>query len=155
MPHERVVRIGWDIGGVLSKYPDELRPIFRLLNLAVGIEVYVVSDMKPHEKAVAFCRDNGFDIAPERVICADYQAYGERCKEYVCDDYHIDVLIDDHMGYLMMPDGDRGFDRPTVRLFVMPNPDLPYYHDSWKTDGSEGHFGRRNPAGSKRPPEGR
>lgn len=152
---DRTIRVGWDIGGVISKYPDVFRPIFKLLNLAAGIEVYVVSDMKPHEKAVAFCRDNGFDIAPERVVCADYQTNGERCKEVVCEEHRIDVLIDDHMGYLMTPDYGRGYDRPTVRLLVMPDPDRPYYHDSWKTDGSEGIFGRRNPAGSKRPPEGR
>ena len=29
-----------------------------------------------------------------------------------------------------------------VRLLVMPDPHADYYHPTWKTDGSEGNFGR-------------
>jgi hypothetical protein len=30
-----------------------------------------------------------------------------------------------------------------VSLLVWPNPEEPYYHDDFETDGSEGDFGRR------------
>ena len=30
-----------------------------------------------------------------------------------------------------------------VRLLVQPDLELPYYDDSWQTDGAEGEFGRR------------
>ncbi len=145
-----MIRLALDIGGVLSRYPDIFRPLVSLmLRPDSGVEVYVISDIKPHTKAVAFCHDNGFLVPPERILCADYAEHGEECKAVVCNDYGIDMLIDDHMGYLC----DLGY--PPVRLFVMPDPKKPYYADDWKTDGSEGDFGRRNPPGSKRPPEDR
>lgn len=136
------MRIAFDIGGVLSKYPNVFRPLVELIlgrggDQAYGIEVFIISDMKPHAKAVAFCHDNGFFVPPERILCADYEHGSEYCKAKVCQDYRIDLLIDDHMGYLAV------LDNPTVRLFVMPDPDRPYYADDWKTDGSEGNFGRR------------
>lgn len=143
------VRVAFDIGGVLSKYPGIWRPIFHVLARAPGIDVYVISDMKPHAKTMAFCHDNGFMVPAEQIRCADYETYGELCKAVLCRELGIDVLIDDHMGYLVTAD------QPLVRLLVMPDPLLPYYHNDWKTDGSEGNFGRRNPPGSKRPTEDR
>ena len=148
------MKLAIDIGGCLSKYPEIFRPLvdlllFRGVDPRCDIQMYIISDMKPHDKAVAFCHDNGFLVPPERIICADYQTHGEWCKAVVCEELGIDVLIDDHMGYVCTPGS------PAVRLLVMPDPARPYYSDEWKTDGSEGDFGRRNPAGSKRPPEGR
>jgi len=149
------VRIAFDIGGVLSKYPGVFRPLidllcFRGIDPRYGIETYILSDMKPHEKAVAFCHDNGFPVPPQRVVCCDYLEHGEGCKAVACERLGIDILVDDHIGYVATAG------KPLVRLLVMPDPSLPYYHDDWKTDGSEGTFGRRrNPAGSKRPPEDR
>lgn len=143
------MRIAFDIGGVLSKYPQFFRPLVAALLDAPGVEVFVVSDMKPHAKAVAFCHDNGFMVSPERIVCADYETYGEYCKTDVCQGLGISVLVDDFAGYVAVPGS------PPVRLLVMPDPFLPYYADDWKTDGSEGSFGRRNPPGSKRPPEDR
>lgn len=152
------MKIAFDIGGVLSKYPDVFRPLLKRLLLPSAaislweselIEVYVISDIKPHAKAVAFCYDNGFDVPLKNIVCADYQAHGENCKAVLCAELEIDILVDDHMGYVCAPDS------PPVRLLVMPDPSRPYYADDWKTDGSEGVFGRRNPPGSKRPPETR
>lgn len=136
------MKIAFDIGGVLSKYPAVFRPLVKLLlgrgsDPAYGVEVFIISDMKPHTKAVAFCYDNGFMVPPERILCADYDQYGEQCKSKICWENDIDILVDDHMGYLTAAGA------PWVRLFVMPDPNLPYYDDSWKTDGSEGNFGRR------------
>ncbi len=144
------MRLALDIGGVLSKFPNVFRPLVRaLLDSSGEVEVYILSDMKPHAKAVAFCHDNGFLVPPERILCADYAAHGEMCKALVCEQHAIDVLVDDHIGYLATGD------MPLVRLLVMPDPCLPYYADDWQTDGSEGDFGRRNPPGSKKPPEDR
>jgi len=145
----QMTRIAFDIGGCLSKYPDIFRPLVQVLLLSSELEVFVISDMKPHQKATTFCHDNGFAVPPQQVICADYETHGERCKAVVCQEHHIDILIDDHAGYLAI------LGTPPVRLLMMPDPDLPYYHESWQTDGSEGDFGRRNPPGSKRPPEDR
>lgn len=47
------------------------------------------------------------------------------------------MLIDDFPGYVATPGS------PPVRLLMMPDPGEPYYHDDWRTDGSEGDFGRR------------
>lgn len=148
------MKIAFDIGGVLSKYPDIFRPLVDLLcnrgnDPRYGIEVYIISDMKPHEKAVAFCHDNGFMVPAERIICANYEIDGEMCKAETCWSLGIDILIDDFPGYVAT------LHCPPVRLLVMPDPTRPYYADQWKTDGSEGEFGRRNPPGSKKPPEDR
>ena len=137
-----MVRIAFDIGGVLSKYPDVWRPIvdllcFRGVDSRYGIETFVISDMKPHAKAVAFCHDNGFMVPPERICCADYAQHGELCKAILCRELGIDVLIDDFPGYVATVGS------PLLRLLVMPDPTIPYYDDSFKTDNSEGDFGRR------------
>ena len=42
-----MTRIGFDIGGILSKYPDILRPIVAALLAAPDVEVHVLSDMHP------------------------------------------------------------------------------------------------------------
>lgn len=144
-----MVRVAFDIGGVLSKYPDVFRLVVSTLVVSSEVEVYILSDMKPHAKAVAFCHDNDFFVPPENIICCDYEQYGETCKAVECERLGIDILVDDFPGYVAT------VGNPLVRLLVMPDPSLPYYADSWKTDGSEGNFGRRNPLGSKRPTEDR
>lgn len=146
-----MIKIGFDLGGILSKYPDIFRPIISALtNTQEDISVCCVSDMHPKEKIEEWLRLNSFPFTKDMVYSADYKTHGELCKSVVCEEQKIDILIDDHMGYLCTQG------KPLVRLFMMPDPTLPYYDDSWKTDGSEGDFGRRrNPPGSKRPPEDR
>ncbi len=143
------MKIAFDIGGVLSKYPDVFRPLVEALlalrPFGAPPEVWVISDMKPHEKAVAFCHDNGFFVPPERVICADYATHGENCKAMLCEQLGIDILVDDFHSYVCT------VGKPPVRLLVMPDPSRDYYAPEWKTDGSEGNFGRRNPPESKGP----
>jgi hypothetical protein len=143
------MRIAFDIGGVLSKYPDVFRPLLSVLH-ETEVKVWVISDMHPVEKVIDWLDRNRMTCYRDRVRSADYQTHGENCKAILCEELGIDILIDDHMGYLAQ------IGSPRVRLLVMPDPSLPYYADSWKTDGSEGDFGRRrNPPGSKRPPEDR
>ncbi len=136
------MKIAFDIGGVLSKYPHVFRPLIHVLRMAeleeiydYTVEVYVITDMKPHAKAVAFCHDNGIDVPADRIFSADYETHGEMCKAVLCKELGIDLIIDDFPGYVAA--GNH------VRLLVMPHPTEPYYHDEWKTDGSEGAFGRR------------
>ena len=141
-----MIKIAFDIGGVLSKYPKEFKQIIKCLhmgnldNLRFSteelVEIHIISDIKPKEKATKFVHDNGFAIPYNRIHVADYEKYGENCKAVLCEELGIDIMIDDHMGYLNEPG------KPPVRLLVMPDQYKPYYHDSWKTDGSEGDFGR-------------
>lgn len=130
-------RIGFDIGGVLSKYPDILRPIVAALLAAPDVEVHVLTDMPDHAKAVRFCHDNGFAIPAERIHSCDYEAHGEECKAVKARDLDLSVLVDDFLGYVATVGA------PTLRLLTMPDPTRDYYHPDWKTDGSEGAFGRR------------
>lgn len=133
------LRISFDIGGVLSKYPDQFRPLVTALLASPLVDVFVLSDMKPHARAVAFCHDNGFPVLPGRIICCDYEAHGELCKAVAMRELCIAIHLDDFPGYLA--------EGCPVRLLVMPDPSRDYYHEAWKTDGSEGNFGRRRKGG--------
>lgn len=133
-----MIKIGFDIGGVLSKYPEILRPIVAALAASPEIEVHVLSDMHPHAKCVDWVvTRNGFAVLPERIHPCDYAEHGERCKAFKAAEIGLDVLVDDFVGYLAVVGA------PPLRLLVMPDPDRDYYHPTWGTDGSEGNFGRR------------
>ncbi len=142
------MRIAFDVGGVLSKYPAVFKPFMDAL-LTGGVEVYIISDMHPKAKILDMLQRNGIDLGAASVHSADYKTHGEACKAVLCRELGIDVLVDDFIGYVAE------IDAPPVRLLVMPDSSRPYYDDEWKTDGSEGDFGRRTPPGSKRPPEDR
>jgi hypothetical protein len=129
------VKIAFDVGGVLSKYPHIFKPLLLALRDAADVEVHVISDMHPKEKIGMMLLENGIDLRHSRVHSADYRTHGEMCKAILCHELGIDILIDDFPGYVAS--GNH------VRLLVMPHPTEPYYHDDWKTDGSEGEFGRR------------
>src|SRR5947207_14729774 len=72
---------------------------------------------------------NEIPFCKQRVRSADYKTHGEMCKAALCEQLGIDILIADFPGYVAAG--------KHVGLLVMPNPREPYYHDSWKTDGSE------------------
>ena len=131
------VKVGFDIGGVLSKYPDVLRPLVIALVEAEGFEVHVLSDMHPHAKCVEWVHKNGFPVVPERIHSCDYDEHGDGCKAAKAREIGLDVLMDDHLGYVAVPGA------PRLRLLVMPDATEDYYHPTWQTDGSEGNFGRR------------
>jgi hypothetical protein len=133
---KKKLRISFDIGGVLSKYPHIFRPLIYALAYSLNVELFVVTDMHDHEQSVKFVHDNGFECIPgNRILNSDYETYGELCKAVVLKENKIDIHIDDFPGYLT--------EGCPVRLLVWPNPEEPYYHDDWVTDGSEGNFGRR------------
>ena len=134
----RIVKVGFDIGGVLSKYPDLLRPVVAALATSSEVEVHVLSDMHPHEKCVDWVVNrNGFAVLPERIHSCDYTLHGEECKAIKSREIGLDVLVDDFPGYVA------SIGAPILRLLSMPDPTRDYYHETWKTDGSEGNFGRR------------
>ena len=132
---DRPVRVAFDIGGVLSKYPTILRAMAQALHDG-GAEVFVITDMRTPDRVLELLEANGFGfINPANIICADFELYGEGCKAVLLEQLYIDVFLDDFPAYLV-----RGC---PVRLLVQPDLELPYYDDSWQTDGAEGEFGRR------------
>ena len=128
------MRIAFDVGGVLSKYP-QFKQLLETLHFSKMIEVWIISDMHPMEKIIDMLELNGVWFYKHRVRSADYKRHGEMCKAILCEELSIDMLFDDFPGYVASG--------KHVRLLVMPSPTEPYYHDDWKTDGSEGDFGRR------------
>jgi hypothetical protein len=144
-----VLRIGIDLGGCITKYPI----VFKRLLAALGwssnsAAVYVVTDQHDEAKVRAQLTLNGIYPPAGHVLISDYATFGEECKAVVCNLHNLDVLIDDHGGYVAV------VGHPLVRLLVMPDPTLPYLDSSWVTDGKEGDFGRRsrrNPSESKSP----
>jgi hypothetical protein len=126
------LKVAFDVGGVLSKHKS-LQKLFITLSNNPTVEVHVISDMHPKEKIVKMLELNG--LSCPNIHSADYSKFGENCKKEICENLGIDILIDDFIGYVA--EGD------FTRLLVMPQPSEPYYSDDWKTDGSEGDFGRR------------
>lgn len=129
------IRIGIDIGGVITKYPETFALLWQALDASPGVEVHVITDM-PVDKARDMLTRNGFGVREGRLHSCDYDAHGEGCKAVKASEIGLDVLIDDFVGYVAIQGA------PPLRLLVMPDASLPYYADAWKTDGREGAFGR-------------
>lgn len=140
-----MIKIGIDVGGVLSKYPEVFKLLIELCEFtrhSLGVEVHIISDMHPKSLIKDMLELNGIKfMRDEQIHSADYKTHGENCKKVLCESLGIDILIDDFVGYV----AEGNF----VRLLVMPNPYKPYYADSWKTDGKEGDFGRRKAVDNK------
>lgn len=126
------MKIAFDLGGVLSKH-KEIRALYITL-FSCNDNVYIISDISPKEKLLGILKLNNISCNPHHVFTADYKKYGENCKKVICEELGIDILIDDHMGYLVQGN--------YVRLLVMPDASKAYFSDEWKTDGTEGDFGR-------------
>lgn len=105
----------FDIGRVLSKYPRVFVTLPTALTAGGHVEVYVITDMPDHDKAVKLLYDNGYTcVLPEHVLNADYTQHG------------IVLHVDDFPGYCA--------NSGCVNLLVWPNPDKPYYADDFKSD---------------------
>lgn len=130
-----MTKIGFDIGGILSKY-TEILTLYRVCLASLECEVHILTDM-PKDNALAMLRLNGIDLDPAYVHGCDYDEYGEECKSEKAKEIGLDILIDDFIGYVATPGA------PALRLLAMPDPTRDYYHPDWKTDGTEGNFGRR------------
>lgn len=128
------LKVSFDIGGVLSKYPNVFRQIVEALQLG-GIEVFVITDIHDHAQSVKLVQENGFNIPADHILNSDYTAYGENCKAFTIAQHKIDLHVDDFPGYCAHTQ--------CVSLFVWPNPKEPYFADDFKADASESNWGRR------------
>ena len=135
-----MLRIAFDIGGVLSKYPDKFRELCNKLHTCSGIEMYVITDMHNKEEVLKTLSANKFDmIPPERVFSSDYDNYGEMCKAILLKELNIDIFIDDFAGYC---NWDSQLGESPIRLLIQPDPFKPYWNEDWQVSGDH-HFGRR------------
>jgi len=145
------MRVAFDVGGVLSKYPGEFRELIANL-IRGGNEVFIISDIHPRERILDLLRMNHFvtdderwPIGPalipeENVYSADYHTHGEACKAVMLEQLGIDMFFDDFIGYVTPIIGEHR----TIRFLIMPDHEKPYYDNSWKTPDGEPIFGRRN-----------
>lgn len=116
------LRIGFDIGGVLSKYP-EMQKIMQAFLDARYFDVYIITDM-PRDQAVEMLKDNGVEWNSSRLLCGDWLKNGDECKQVLMAEHKIDIMIDDRMDYIL--------NGPAIGLLVMPRPKVPYYSAGWK-----------------------
>lgn len=130
------MRVAFDIGGVLSKYPEIFRPMALGMHQA-GDDVFVITDMRDMPDILKTLRINSLGFIPEEnVYSADYDLYGEGCKAEALNHLKIDLFFDDFIGYTAEA-------CCAVRCLVMPDATKPYYADSWTTTGGELDFGRK------------
>jgi hypothetical protein len=140
------MRVAFDIGGVLSKYPNQFRElILKIVSHGLGhwpaMEVFIISDMHPKEKIVELLRLNRIDgFSYDNVYCADYDTHGDGCKAELLDQLKIDLFFDDHIGYVATSIPGT---YPTIRCLVWPEAGLPYRADSWIVPDGEPEFGRK------------
>lgn len=135
------MKIAFDIGGVLSKYPEEFKKLIFSLCYSRGHDLHVITDMHDKEDVIKQLRTNDFDealIPTENIHCADYATHGELCKAVIMRDLKIDMFYDDFIGYTMWPPH---FGPAPIRCLIMPDGYRPYWHPEWKCSG--GDFGRR------------
>ncbi len=129
------LKVAFDIGGVLSKYPKIFKPMARDLH-EKDWDVHIITDMHDRDKILALLDMNGLSwVLPQYVHSADYDTYGEMCKAVLLMKLMIDLVFDDFPGYLTAG--------CPVRCHVLPDPYHPYWADDWKTDPADGEFGRR------------
>lgn len=135
------MKIAFDIGGVISKYPNEFRKLITCL--VYPFELHVITDQHPKEEVIKVLYDNNFGhFQKEYIHCADYEKYGGFAKAVILKELAIDIFIDDFDGYLQW---DSSFGPQPILLKVQPDAFKPYWHDDWKTEG--GDFGRRRYCG--------
>lgn len=88
------MRIAFDIGGWISRYPTVARELAQALNR--NHEVLILTDM-PEDRARLLMSINGWTYEHfDRIISADYAQHGEGCKAAICATEKINVLFDDH-----------------------------------------------------------
>lgn len=162
------MKIGFDIGGVLSKYPEDFKTLMQVLTgdeYFDEISMCIITDQHPHLEVCKVLADNGFMsfhrftkyslgknwkyktddgyfwgglIAPEDVYCADYEKYGNAAKAILIKELGINIFIDDFDGYLQW---DSSLGPQPILLKVQPDWNKPYWSPNWKCEG--GDFGRR------------
>lgn len=141
------MKIAFDIGGVLSKYPTQMWDLIATLTRHDQHEIFVITDQHPKDEVIRILEDNKFLmwindrhlISCENIHSADYEKHGNMCKAVLCKELGIDIFIDDFLGYL---DWDSRLGEAPIRLLVMPDNFKPYWADEWQTH-DQFDFGRR------------
>lgn len=141
------MKIGFDIGGVISKYPVEFEElIYTLAPIEEGHDedryygnIYYISDMHNKDDIVELLRRNlHIPIYSSNVFSCDYEKYGNMAKAILIKELGIQIFVDDFDGYLQW---DSSLGPQPILLKVMPDVFKPYWHESWRCEG--GDFGRR------------
>lgn len=114
------LKISFDIGGVITKFPEEFKTLIHILNQSDLVEIYVITDIPEKVTVLEILKKQGLDRLFDyvNIISADYSKYGESCKAKVMKELGINIHIDDHMPYLV--------EGCTIGLFVVPRIDIPY-----------------------------
>lgn len=110
-----MIKVGFDIGGVLSKHPDIFQPMIEALNAHPAFEVHVLTDVLP-PRSFRLVQENNITVPPERIHSCDYARYGDTCKAEKVRELGITLMIDDHLPYLLPMRED-----PVVCLRVLPD----------------------------------
>lgn len=127
----KTLKVGFDIGGVITKYPETFKQLIRVL-FEGGAEVFIITDQTNKDQVIQTLKDNGLDyIHPDNIFCANYEKYGDYAKSIIVNKLRLDIYIDDHLPYL---NWDSWMGSAPVRLLVLPDGFKPYYSDSWKQE---------------------
>jgi len=119
---EKRLKIAFDIGGVISRYPQEMLNLMQSLQKG-GVDIHIITDMNQKD-ALSACRENNINFLPEENIhSADWSAHGDCCKTVVCDKLGIDILLDDRPDYC----ADGNF----IGFVLSPRVRKPYYAPGW------------------------
>lgn len=134
------MKIGFDIGGVISKDPYTFQDLMlSLSDTPYFNDLFIITDQHPKDKVIQVLKDNHFEfINPDNVYCANYEKYGNMAKVILIKELGLDIFFDDFDGYLQW---DSSFGPQPLLLKVMPDAYKPYWHENWKQEG--GDFGRR------------
>lgn len=130
------MKIAFDIGGCISKYPEKFH--WLMTSLAVNMELFIITDMHDRTEVIKLLKDNNVEVKEDHIYTADYNKYGEMCKAMLLKELEIDIFIDDFPAYMCW---DSTLGPAPIRLLVAPDPHKPYWADSWKAEGYD--FGRR------------
>ncbi len=111
-----MIRISFDVGGVITKYPSEFVAIIDALQKSKIIEVFILTDMdyQATKKILIKC---GLKFKLQNILNADWEKYGERCKKVLIEKHNIHVHFDDLPSYCQSS---------AISLFVWPNNDIPF-----------------------------
>lgn len=135
------MKLAVDIGGVISKYPNEFKALLQSLH---DVEIFVITDMHDLREIHGMLDSNGFEfIKKENVYSADYATHGDMCKAILLRDLQIDIMVDDFLGYLTW---DSSLGKAPIRLLVQPDPYRSYWSDEWQVQTNH-DFGRRRYTG--------
>lgn len=126
------LKISFGIGGVITKYPNEMRMLIDALSESDSVEVYIISDLTKEHPTQKLLQRNGIEIPVERILLADRAKYGEKCISKVVQDNNIDIHMDANPAYC---DNTKG-----INFFLWPNTNIPYFSPDFKSKG----FDRRN-----------